>query len=117
MLWPRHAKSATQSAAASARPTVTPTAIRPATTGARRETATRAIGHPRARPNDPAHRPAGRGELHIMKSLHAPPVRCSAWFGMTTARVWTRGLSPAALRPRTQSGHLTPHPVYLSEES
>src|SRR5215203_6608755 len=32
------------------------------------------------RPNDKAQRPAGLGELSFSESLHAPPVRCSAWF-------------------------------------
>jgi hypothetical protein len=32
-------------------------------------------------PNDQAHLPAGRESLHVTKSRHAPPVRCSAWLG------------------------------------
>src|SRR6516165_3421455 len=31
--------------------------------------------------NDLAHLPAGRGELHVLETLPAPPVRCRAWFG------------------------------------
>lgn len=34
--------------------------------------------------NDQAHLPAGRGELCVTDNLHAPPVRCSAWFGLLT---------------------------------
>src|SRR6478609_1607402 len=33
-----------------------------------------------AKANDPAHLPAGHGELHATKSLHAPPVRLYVHF-------------------------------------
>ncbi len=32
--------------------------------------------------NDQAHLPARLSELRTPESLHAPPVRCSAWFGL-----------------------------------
>jgi len=34
-----------------------------------------------APPNAKTHLPAGLSELRATKSLHAPPVRCSVWFG------------------------------------
>src|SRR5262245_52093349 len=37
-------------------------------------------------PNDEAHLLAGLGRLHVMKSLPAPPIRCSGYCG---ASVWT----------------------------
>ena len=33
-------------------------------------------------PNDPAQQRRGPSELRISKSLHAPAVCCSAWFGV-----------------------------------
>src|SRR4051812_38819776 len=38
------------------------------------------------RPNDAAHLPGGRGEQRLTKSLQAPPVRCSGWFGSAPHR-------------------------------
>jgi hypothetical protein len=29
------------------------------------------------------HSPAGLSEVHVTDSLHAPPIRCSVWFGVT----------------------------------
>src|SRR5438270_12471029 len=41
-------------------------------------------------PNDPAQQPAGPSELHVGESLHAPPVCCSAWFGVWRSQVLDR---------------------------
>jgi len=38
-------------------------------------------------PNNQAHLPVGLSELWTPESLHAPPVRCSGWFGEVHARL------------------------------
>src|SRR5947208_3254662 len=54
--------------------------------------------------NDPAHLPAGLGELRISESLHAPPVRCSVLILFMVSRGMGRRLSQVKTGSRTCLG-------------